>query len=76
MKCQDIPCTFQNLNEPKCNNICNLGGDIQTPVNTLFNENQDLNSKDCKSHNKWAIKLNSRSSETLITVFIDQTPIV
>ena len=73
---RDVPSTYTNLTEPEISNICNLGGNILTPVISAFSSNKVISHTDIKHHNKWAIRLNLRSSEPLITVFFQNKPII
>jgi hypothetical protein len=73
-KKMDVPCTYYDLNEPRDAIVCDLGGDIEISVRTLYSKEKFLNLTNCESHNKWAIKLNPQSTEPLITIFINKTP--
>ena len=75
-KKNDVPATYLNLNEPKDAMMCDLGGDICVSVRTFYSNEKILKLASCESHNKWAIKLNPRSSEPLITIFNKNTPIL
>ena len=70
----DVPCTYYDLNEPKDTIECDIGGDIQISVRTIYSEEQILSLTNCDSHNKWAINLNPSSTEPLITIFINKIP--
>ena len=72
----DVPSTYTNLTEPEISNICNLGGNVLTPVISAFSHDKVISHTDIKHHNKWAIQLNPRSSEPLITVFFQNKPII
>ena len=55
---RNVPSTYTNLTEPEISNICNLGGNILTPVIRVFSNNKVISHTDIKHHNKWAIRLN------------------
>ena len=60
---RDVPSTYTNLTEPEISNICNLGRNVLTPVISAFSNDKLISHVDTKHHNKWAIRLNPRSSE-------------
>ena len=41
-KKMDVPCTYYDLNEPKDAIVCDLGGDIEISVRTIYSEEQFL----------------------------------
>ena len=67
----DVPCTYYDLNEPKDTIVCDIGGDIEISVRTIYSKEQTLSLTNCDSHNKWAIKLNPQSTKPLLTIFIN-----